>query len=56
MVKGASILASFLAIARANPFVVGTDSYQRFVGVTPECTRVLLTRRRKLAGETIAGA
>jgi metallo-beta-lactamase class B len=30
-----------------NPFVVGTDSYQRFVGVMSGCTKAQLARRKK---------
>jgi metallo-beta-lactamase class B len=30
----------------ANPFVVGSDSYQRFVGVMSGCTKAQLARRK----------
>jgi hypothetical protein len=29
-----------------NPFVVGVDSYQRFVGVMSACTKAQLARRK----------
>jgi metallo-beta-lactamase class B len=34
----------------ANPFVVGTESYQRFVAVMAGCTRAQLARRPQAAG------
>jgi metallo-beta-lactamase class B len=34
----------------ANPFVVGAESYQRFVGVMAGCTRAQLARRPQAAG------
>jgi hypothetical protein len=30
----------------ANPFVVGSDSYQRFVSVMSTCTQAQLARRK----------
>jgi metallo-beta-lactamase class B len=32
--------------AEPNPFVVGSESYQRFVGVMSGCTRAQLARRK----------